>query len=86
MSRLVVWTLSLSVALAAVTLIGVAWNQRADDLCREEAPETARGYSVSWEWDELAYVCDYRLPHEQQKRIGIIDAFHGEGRRHGRDR
>ena len=84
MRRLAWSVLSLSVALAAAALIGVTWSQRADHLCREDTPETARGYSVSWDWEEFAYVCEYRLPGEQAKRIGILDAFHGDDRRrHG---
>ena len=47
----------------------------------------ARDYSVTWEWNEFAYVCDYRVPSVQPQRVGIIDAFHGdERRRHGLDR
>jgi hypothetical protein len=80
------WVLSVSVALVAVILVGVTWNQRADDLCRKDAPPAANGYSVSWEWGELAYVCDYRIRSEKPKRIGITDAFHGDRRRHGSDR
>lgn len=76
------WILSLAVALVAVVLIGVTWNQKAKDLCRRDAPQTGTGYSVTWEWDEFAYVCDYRTASAQPKnRIGIIDAFHGDGRR-----
>jgi hypothetical protein len=86
-SRLLRWSLVVAsssvVAVGAVALIGVAWNQRAEDICREEAPGTAGGYSVAWEWDELAYVCDYRSPAEPRKRVGITDAFHSGGsRRH----
>lgn len=80
------WILFVSVALAAVILVGVTWNQRADDLCRKDAPPAANGYSVSWEWGEFAYVCDYRSRSEQPKRIGITDAFHGDRRRHGSNR
>jgi hypothetical protein len=79
------WILSVAVALAAAILIGVTWKQRADDLCRNDAP-TASGYSVSWEWSELAYVCDYRSRSQQPKRIGITDAFHGDRPRHGSKR
>jgi hypothetical protein len=82
---LVRWSLavlsSTVVALLAVGLIGVTWNNRADAVCREQAPRTANGYSVTWEWSEFAYVCDYRTPNKQTKRVGIVDAFHGEGRR-----
>jgi len=85
MRRLPRWSrvvLSLAAVLAAVLAAGVAWNQRADDLCREDAPTTADGYTVSWDWGELAYVCDYGMSREEPKRIGLIDAFHGDGRRH----
>lgn len=85
MRRLVRWSVvlvpSTLVALVVVGLIGVTWNDRADDVCREQAPRTATGYFVTWEWSEAAYVCDYRTPDRQTKRVGIIDAFHGEGRR-----
>ena len=75
------------VALVAVGLVSAVWNERADDICREQAPRTASGYSVTWEWAEFAYVCDYRAPSEDQRRVGIIDAFHGDGsRRHRLDR
>jgi hypothetical protein len=85
MRRILAWALSLGAALAAAALVGVVWSQRADDLCREDAPGTARGYSVKWEWDEFAYVCSYRTPEPRSKRIGIVDAFHGDDkRRHGR--
>ena len=88
MSKLVRWSLVLMssavVVLVAVGLIGVTWNDRADDVCRDQAPRTASGYSVTWEWSEFAYVCDYRTPTRQTKRVGIIDAFHGEERRRHR--
>ncbi|HYM81268.1 MAG TPA: hypothetical protein VEY91_07635 [Candidatus Limnocylindria bacterium] len=75
------------VALMAVGFVGVAWNDRADGICREQAPATASRYTLTWEWSEFAYVCDYRTPDTQPKRVGIIDAFHGEGRqRHRPDR
>jgi len=87
-SRLVRWSLVVltvgTVAVLAVIAVGASWNDRADDICRDDAPATATGYSVTWEWAELAYVCDYPEPSEQPRRVGIIDAFHGEGgRRHG---
>jgi hypothetical protein len=80
---LVVAALSL-VALVGVGAVGAAWNDRASDVCREEAPVTATGYSVTWEWSEAAYVCSYRAPDPETKRVGLIDAFHGEGRRRHR--
>jgi hypothetical protein len=70
-------------AAGAVVAVSVAWNDRAEDVCRDDAPRTAGGYSVTWEWSELAYVCEYPARPAQPKRVGIIDAFHGEGRRHG---
>ena len=88
MGKLLRWSLvvlsSSIVALVAVGLVGLTWNDRADDICREQAPPTASGYSITWEWSELAYVCDYHTPDRQTKRVGIIDAFHGEGRRRHR--
>lgn len=87
MSRLRRWSLivaSLVAALAAATLVGVSWKDRADDVCREEAPATGSGYTMAWKWDEFAYVCDYQAPSEPKRRVGVIDAFHGDGRRHGR--
>ena len=87
MSRLPRWSLvtaSLVVALAAMTLVGVSWKDRADDICRKEAPETGSGYTLEWKWDSFAYVCDYRAPSEPERRVGVVDAFHTGGRRHGR--
>jgi hypothetical protein len=72
------------VAVAGVLLIGVTWSDRAEAICREDQPATEGGVSVRWEWAEFAYVCDYGSPAEQPRRVGIIDAFHGdEARRHG---
>jgi hypothetical protein len=74
--------LALSVALAAVAgVVGVEWKDRADEICREEMPLTADGYSIAWDWGEFAYECDYRGRSARPKRIGVIDAFHGDGRR-----
>ena len=87
MSRLPRWTLivaSLIAALGAAALVGVSWKDRADDICRKEAPPTGSGYTMAWNWDEFAYVCDYQEPSEPERRVGVIDAFHGDGRRHGR--
>jgi hypothetical protein len=88
MSRLVRGALVLVgatvVVLLAVGVIGIAWSDRANDVCREQAPASANGYSVNWEWSEAAYVCNYRAPNAETKRVGIIDAFHGEGRRRHR--
>jgi hypothetical protein len=85
MRRSLAWTLSVGAALAAAALVGAAWNQRADVVCREEAPSRASGWTLDWEWDEFAYVCNYRTPGARPKRVGIVDAFHGDDqRRHGR--
>jgi hypothetical protein len=86
-SRLPRWSLivaSLVAALGAAGLVGVSWKDRADDICRKEAPATGRGYTMAWSWDEFAYVCDYQAPSEPERRVGVIDAFHGDDRRHGR--
>jgi hypothetical protein len=87
MSRLPRWSLiaaSLAAAVAAAALVGVGWKERADDICRKEAPPTGDDYTIAWNWGEFAYVCDYQAPSEPERRIGVIDAFHGDGRRHGR--
>jgi hypothetical protein len=82
------WLLSLVVGLvaaAAVAAVGLTWNDQAEKICRDNAPAGAGGYAVRWEWEEFAYVCDYVAPEAEQRRVGIIDAFHGDrGRRHGR--
>lgn len=75
-----VWALAVVATIAVVIAIGVAWNERAETLCREDAPPGASGYTVRWELGELAYVCDYRMPTREPRRIGIVDAFHGERR------
>jgi hypothetical protein len=72
--------LAVGIVALAVVSVNLAWNDRADDVCREKAPRTASGYSVAWEWSEFAYVCDYPGPAEQPRRVGIIEAFHGDGR------
>ena len=84
MRRFVRWFIAIlaatAVALGAVVAISVVWNDRAEDVCREEAPQSAGEASASWEWSEFAYVCDRRGV-EEGKRVGLVDAFHGEGRR-----
>jgi hypothetical protein len=72
------------IALVSMGVVATAWNDRADDVCREQAPRVTGGYAVNWEWSEFAYVCNYRTSNERTKRVGIIDAFHGEGRRRHR--
>lgn len=77
---LVVLSLSI-VALVAVGFTSLSWNHRADDICREKAPPNASGYSVRWEWAELAYVCDYAAAGEDTRRVGITDVFRHPGPR-----
>ena len=87
MSRLPRWSLivaSLVAALGAAALVSVSWKERADDICRKDAPAMGSGYTMEWQWDEFAYVCDYQAPSEPERRVGVIDAFHENGRRHGR--
>jgi hypothetical protein len=88
MRRLARWSVvvlfSSVVALVVMISVSLTWNDRADEICRDQAPRTASDYSSTWEWAELAYVCDYRAPGENPRRVGIIDAFHGEGRRRHR--
>ncbi len=83
MRRLVLWSLvvlSLSiVALGAVGFMSLSWNHRADGICREEAPPSASGYSITWDWAEFSYVCDYRGPVERIRRVGITEAFRHPG-------
>jgi hypothetical protein len=75
---------SLGAALLVVVLVGLAWKGRAEDICEEKAPQSAGGYSLTWEWAEFSYACDYHAPRAQTRRVGVIDAFHGDGRRrHG---
>lgn len=76
---LVVLSLSI-VSLVAVGFISLTWNKRADDICRKQAPRSSSGYSITWEWAEFAYVCDYR-PGERTRRVGITEAFRHPGPR-----
>jgi hypothetical protein len=69
------------VGVAVVAAIGLTWQDKSDAICRENAPAAGGGYSVRWEWEEFAYVCDYRVPEAEPRRVGIVDAFHGEGGR-----
>lgn len=85
------WSLLLlsvgTLAAVAVVLLSSTWNERAEDICRDETPRAGSSYSVTWEWDEFAYVCDYRAPDEKRRRVGIVDAFHSGGsQRHRPDR
>jgi hypothetical protein len=75
---------SLAIAVAAVALAGISWKERADDICRKDVPAMAGGYTIEWKWDELAYVCDYQAPAKPPRRVGVLDAFHSGGQRHGR--
>lgn len=77
---LVVLSLSI-VSLVAVGFISLTWNKRADDICRKQAPRSSSGYSITWEWAEFAYVCDYRAPGERTRRVGITEAFRHPGPR-----
>ena len=73
------------VAVAAVAAVGLSWDDRAEKICREKAPAGARGHSAQWEWKDFAYVCDYGTPEAEPRRVGIIDAFHGDrAQRHRR--
>ena len=84
MRRLGRWSLlvvSLSIVSLAAGLVSVAWNDRAEAICREEAESS---FTVGWDWNELAYVCDYGSPVEPSRRVGVVDAFHGDGRQRHR--
>jgi hypothetical protein len=70
----------------AVVAVVAAWNDRAADVCEKNKPTSASNYTLEWEISEFAYVCKYGLSETPDKRVGIVDAFHGEGRRHGPDR
>jgi hypothetical protein len=81
------WTLAAVAAVAVTALgavsVGAAWDDRARDVCRDEAPLGSTGYSTRWQWGQFAYVCDYRGTGGEQRRVGLVDAFHGEeARRH----
>jgi hypothetical protein len=72
------------VALAAVAVLGAAlvaanatWSDRAEDICAEQAPRGA-AFSMSWEWKEAAYVCTYRNVEAKPRRVGVIEALHGD--------
>ena len=79
MRGLVRWFLGIMalsiVAVLAVAFVRPTWNHRAHDICREQAPRSASGYSINWEWTEFAYVCNYRAPGEQTRRVGVTEAF-----------
>jgi hypothetical protein len=75
---------SLVAAFGAAALVGVSWEDRAAEICGKEAPATGSDYTMAWNWDEFAYVCDYQEASEPERRVGVIDAFHGSGPRHGR--
>ena len=82
MKRLVL-LLAVSVVAAtasAVVFIDLAWNHRAANICNAETEKpreaaSATGYSIQWEWSELAYVCRYDSPGDPTKRVGFTDAF-----------
>lgn len=75
----------LAATAAVVVALALTWESKADSICREKAPGQESDYSVRWEWAELAYVCDYSGGEVERQRVGIIDAFHGDGtQRHRR--
>jgi hypothetical protein len=83
MRRLAFLTLSV-VALIVVAgvffNVDVRWNRQASYICNQEREmpaeaRTASGYSIQWEWREIAYVCSYHAPGEPEKRVGFTDAF-----------
>jgi hypothetical protein len=62
-------------ALGLVSLgfvLDVVWNEGAEDVCREEAPSATSGYSITWDWDRLGYVCDYG---PTERRVGLTEAL-----------
>jgi hypothetical protein len=73
--------LALRVLVATVLALGlvslgfaldIVWNEGAEDVCREEAPSAASGYSITWDWDRLGYVCHYG---PTERRVGLTDAL-----------
>jgi hypothetical protein len=88
--RLARWTVAVTAAailagLSAVAL-AAAWKDRATDVCENNKPASASDYTVEWETSKFAYICKYKSSRTPDKRVSIVDAFHGEGRRHGPDR
>jgi hypothetical protein len=72
--------LALRVLLATVLALGlvtagftldIVWNDGAEDVCREDAPASTSGYSITWGWDRLGYVCDYGVT---ERRVGLTEA------------
>lgn len=66
--------LATALGLGLVTLgfvADVVWNDGAEKICNEEAPPTASGYSTTWDWDRLGYVCDYGTT---ERRVGLTEA------------
>ena len=80
------WTLSVTAAvvvgLLVVMAVGTAWGDRATDVCEKNKPASASEFTVEWETSEFAYVCKYESSEAPDKRVSIVDAFHGEGRHH----
>ena len=66
-------------ALIGALFVDVAWNQRAANICNQEAEKppgaAASGYTTQWEWSRFAYVCRYDAPGEPTKRVGFTTAF-----------
>lgn len=90
MGRIARWTVALIAAAAlgvlAVTVVAVTWKDRATAVCEKNKPTSVADYTVEWETNEFAFVCKYESPETPDRRVGIVDAFHGEGREHGPNR
>jgi hypothetical protein len=69
--RLVVATVLVLGLVSLGFVLDVVWNDGAEEVCREEAPSAVSGYSISWDWDRLGYVCDYG---RTERRVGISEA------------
>lgn len=66
--------------MAAGAFTDAAWNRRAANICSQESEKpagasSASGYSIRWDWTELAYVCRYHGPSEPKRRVGLTEAF-----------
>ena len=83
-ARWILTAASLLLALGTVGMIGAGWKDRANEICGKEAPRSGGDFTLSWQWDQIAYVCDYRAPDEPPRSVSVLDAFHSDGSRHGR--
>jgi hypothetical protein len=87
MGRAARWTLSVIAAAVVgglvVVAVATAWSDRATDVCEKNKPASVSEFKVEWETSGFAYVCKYESSEAPDKRVSIVDAFHGEGRRHG---